>query len=346
MKTSILTVKTLLAKVKRANQLVSNSMIVPIIENLYFTNGKIISTDLHNHLVLDNSGFEGEFLIPAKQLAKVLAVLDKNAEIDLQTNSETFKTTLNVVGTNKTFTLVGENVCDFPPLPKCDLEIGNITGIDISNIAKALPYCSKDDLRPAMKCVNIGTDIVATDGHRMMFFPIDGKLSDLALVDSSSAKLLCDFTEAKVFKTSSHLSFVDKTETLICRIVDERYPQYAKALPQNNPIKITVPTKSIKETVKLALLSANSTTNQCVLNVFADKLNVSSNDLDFGTSFADTLDAKVLGVETTFTIGINGKFFLEYINQTDKDSITIKASMPNRAMILNGEHLIMPITLK
>lgn len=346
MKTTIITVKTLLAKVKRANQLVGNSMVVPIIENLHFTNGKIISTDLHNHLVIDNSGFEGEFLIPAKQLAKVLTVLDKNAQIDIKTNSETFKTTLNVVGTNKTFTLVGENTCDFPPLPKCETEIGNITSIDISNIAKALPYCGKDDLRPALKCVNIGTDIVATDGHRMMFFPIDGKLSDLALVDSSSAKLLCDFTEAKVFKTNSNLSFVDKTETLICRVVDERFPNYSQVLPISNPIKCTISVKEIKETVKLALLAANTTTNKLVLQMSQNCLNVSSEDLDFGTEFSDNLKANVLGVETDFTIGINGKFFLEYINQTNKDSITIEASMPNRAMILNGEHLIMPLMLK
>jgi len=346
MKTSIISVKTLLAKVKRANQLISNSMIVPIIENLRFVNGKIISTDLQNHLVLDNSGFEGEFLLPAKQLAKILAVLDKNAEIDIKTNPETFKTTLNVVGTNKTFTLGGDNIDDFPELPICDIEIGNITSTDISSISKALPYCGKDDFRPAMKCVHIGSDIVATDGHRMMFLPIDGKLSDLALIDSSSAKLLSEFTEAKVFKNKTHCQFVDKTEALICFNVSENYPQYSQAIPTNNPIKCVVSTKEIKETVKLALLAANTTTQQCVLKMSENCLNISSEDFDFGTEFADNLKAVVSGVEGSFSIGINGKFFLEYINNTDNDITTIEASMPNKAMILNGEHLIMPVTIR
>lgn len=131
---------------------------------------------------------------------------------------------------------------------------------DLSAIAGATPiaidckwlklladYCSKDTLRPAMCCVNVGLSesglrYVATDGHRLGILKT-GNASTYqdALISANICKMLPSlYATIEVYKSQGvvygRLTFAnDVTSLVVVRLQSERFPDFEAAIP-------TVPT--------------------------------------------------------------------------------------------------------
>jgi DNA polymerase III sliding clamp (beta) subunit (PCNA family) len=58
-----------------------------------------------------------------------------------------------------------------------------------------------------------------------------------------------------------------------------------------------------------------------------------------------TLPANVKGNEGLFEIGFNGTFLLEFAEDVKEEVLSFEFSAPNRAAIINGNRLVMPVML-
>jgi len=74
-----------------------------------------------------------------------------------------------------------------------------------------------------------------------------------------------DFNESNAF-----FSFGDVS--LICRLIDERYPDYRAVIPEENPNKLSINRSDFLNSVKRISIFGNKTTNQINIKITGSEL--------------------------------------------------------------------------
>lgn len=341
----------LLKQLSAINGVVSTNPIVPILENfLLALEGNLLTvtaSDLQTVMITEievESNEKGAIAIPAKLLLDTLRGLPEQP-ITLQVNAETFGT--EIISDNGRYKLSGENPIDFPKTPS----VNRGQSVDLSSsalgaaIANTLFATSTDDLRPAMTgvFVQMGTEnatFVATDGHRLVRYRRTDIRSDVdtsMIIQRKALNLLksclpSDDVPVKAEFTASNAFFSFGNIRMICRLIDERFPDYENAIPSNNPNSLTINRMDILSSLRRISIYSNRTTHQVRLKMSLNDLVVSAEDLDYSNEANERLMCEYNGDE--MEIGFNAKFLIEVLGNLTSKTITFELSAPNRAGLI------------
>lgn len=151
----------------------------------------------------------------------------------------------------------------------------------------------------------------------------------------------------------SNALFSFENYTLICRLIDGKYPNYEAVIPKENPNRLTMSRTQFLSSVRRVAIYANKTTHQIRLKVAGTELNISAEDIDYSNKADERLTCDYQGDD--MQIGFNSRFLTEMLNNLQSDDILLEMSLPNRAGILtpsdgleDGETvtmLVMPVML-
>jgi DNA polymerase-3 subunit beta len=139
---------------------------------------------------------------------------------------------------------------------------------------------------------------------------------------------------------------------LICRLIDERYPDYEAVIPKNNTNILTIDRSSFLNSLRRVVIFANKTTHQVRLKISGSELNISSEDIDFANEAHERLSCQYEGED--LEIGFNARFLIEMLGNLSGEEVNLEMSTPNRAGLLvpqtNNEKedvlmLVMPVML-
>lgn len=139
---------------------------------------------------------------------------------------------------------------------------------------------------------------------------------------------------------------------MICRLVDERYPDYENVIPVDNENNMTIDRVEFLSSLRRIAIYANKTTHQVRLKLTGSELQISAEDLDFSNEANERLSCEHDGED--IEIGFNAKFLVEMLNNIGSKQVTLKFSAPNRAGLIvpsdKGENedilmLVMPVML-
>lgn len=367
----IVSTSTLLKHLQIVNGASSSSTVLPILENFLFEikDGllTISATDLQTSMTTSlsvESKEEGRVAVPSKILLDTLKTLpdqpitfiidDNNFAIEISAGDGKYK-------------LSGENADDFPKIPVVDNASSlNVPAPVLSEaITKTIFAVSNDELRPAMTGVfcqlspqNI--TFVATDAHKLVRYTRNDCKADKAssfILPKKALTLLksalpnSDVNVAIDYNATSAFFKFDNIN-LVCRLIDERYPDYEAVIPANNPNKLIIDRALFLNTLRRVVIFANKTTHQVRLKINGSELNISSEDLDFANEAHERLSCQYDGED--LEIGFNARFLIEMLNNLNGEEVTLELSTPNRAGLLipqtNDENenvlmLVMPVML-
>src|SRR5690606_4357275 len=144
---------------------------------------------------------------------------------------------------------------------------------------------------------------VATDAHKLVRYrrtdigtekPLSIILPKKALTLLKSS-LPSDETVVSVNYNNTNAFFEFANIQLICRLIDERYPDYEAVIPQVNPNKLTVDRLLFLNTLRRVVIFANKTTHQVRLKISGSELNISAEDLDFANEAYERLNCQFEG---------------------------------------------------
>jgi DNA polymerase-3 subunit beta len=350
---------------------IANNPIVPILENFLLqldeTNLTITASDMQTVMVTEaqvESSDKGSIAVPAKLLMETLRSLPEQP-VTITIDEDTFGT--EIVTANGRFKLAGENPMDFPRAPEVNRNFSIELDSDVlgTAIANTIFATSTDDLRPAMTGVFVQLDtdhttFVATDGHRLIRYRREDVKSDnatnmilprkaLTLLKSS---LPSETLPVKAEFSNSNAFFSFGNIKMICRLIDERFPDYENVIPQNNPNHMKIGRAELLSTLKRISIYSNKTTHQIRLKVEDNNLEISAEDLDYSNEANEKLGCEYSG--EPIEIGFNAKFLVEMLSNLDTDNLTLEMSQPNRAGLIipddKGENedmlmLVMPVML-
>lgn len=341
----------LLKHLSTINGVIASNPIVPILENFLFQlekgNLTVTASDMQTVMITEfevDSRDSGSFAVPARLLLDTLRSLPEQP-IQINVDEETFGTEL--VTANGRYKLAGENPMDFPRVPQVNRNFSIEMDSDTlgSAIANTIFATSTDDLRPAMTGVFVqasetGTIFVATDGHRLIRYrreDVTSPNSTTMILPRKALNLLKSSLPGEILPvkaefSSSNAFFSFGNIKMICRLIDERFPDYENVIPQNNPNKMKIERTDLLSTLKRISIYSNKTTHQIRLKISANELVISAEDLDYSNEATEKLACEYDGDE--MEIGFNAKFLIEMLNNLSVKNISLEMSQPNRAGLI------------
>lgn len=340
----------LLKRLTMTGGAIGSNPVLPILEDFLFKiNNNILTiaaTDLETSIETSievMSDGDGVVAVPAKILLDTLKALPQQP-ITFSVNEENYG--IEITSAYGKYKLAGENGDDFPAIPQPD-GVDNLSvpsNTLMQSINKTVFATSNDELRPAMTGVFVQVEFnklifVATDAHKLVkytFQEIESEVSTSFILPKKALSLLkgalpAGDTVAVAFnKANAFFKFADTT--LVCRLIDARYPDYNAVIPVDNPNLLTLSRTDFQNSLKRIAIYANKTTNQVILNITGDSLTISAQDLDFSNEATEQLTCTYDGDD--LTIGFNAKFLIEMLGVLESDEVKMELSSPTRAGIL------------
>jgi DNA polymerase III subunit beta len=341
----------LLKQLTAINGVITTNPVVPILENFLFevSEGKLViyASDLQTSMITEISveaKEKGSIAVPAKILMDTLKNLPEQP-VAFTIDEDTY--TIEISSDNGRYKLSGENATDFPKVPS----VKDGYSVDVPSdvleraISSTIFAASNDELKPAMTGVFLGLNdtnatFVATDGHRLIRYRRVDVASDVnnnlilpkKALNLLKASLPSENTVVKIDFNASNAFFSFNNIRMICRLIDERFPDYENVIPVSNPNKLTIDRIELLNSLKRISIYANKTTHQVRLKIAGSELQISAEDLDFSNEANERLSCEYDGQD--MEIGFNAKFLIEMLNNLDSELVTINLSAPNRAGLI------------
>jgi DNA polymerase-3 subunit beta len=341
----------LLRQLSNINGVITTNPVVPILENFLFEIEKNILTvtasDLQTSMITEitvESKEKGSIAVPARILLDTLKNLP-DQPVTFSIDESTYS--IEISSDNGRYKLSGENATDFPKVPAVSNDFSSVISSDV--LARAVNNTifatSSDELRPAMTgvYVNLGeknTTFVATDGHRLVRYrraDIKSDNGNAIIIPRKALNLLkatlpAENTDVSIDFNMSNAFFKFGSIRMICRLIDERFPDYENVIPALNPIKMTISRTDLLGSLKRIAIYANKTTHQVRIKITGSELQVSAEDLDFSNEANERLSCEHEGED--IEIGFNAKFIIEMLSNLDTDQVKLNMSAPNKAGVI------------
>ena len=336
------------------SRVISSKSTLPILDNMLFnlseTRLTITASDLETTLItwveLENTEGIGIFAVPAKILIDTLKEFPEQP-LTFQVNNETFG--IEIFSENGKFSIPGYNGEDYPDQPQIDSNTARTVqmGHDVllSGINKTLFATADDELRPVMNgiLVELAPDeatFVASDAHKLVRYKrsdIKSEVESAFILPKKPAALLKNLLPKEDFNVKIEFddknAFVTMTNfTLICRLVEGKYPSYNSVIPTNNPNRLVLDRVEFYNTLRRVSVFSNQASNLVRLKITGNQLVVSAQDIDFSISAVERINCQYEGEE--MEIGFKSAFLLEILSNLSTSEVRVELSDPTRAGLL------------
>ena len=362
---------TLLKELQKLNGVISTSNTLPILDNFLFEieDGKImiIASDLETTMISEittESSSNGQITIPSKILIDTLKTFS-NQPLTFLVDEDTKG--IEISSENGNYKLAGQDAKEFPKVPELTSSSSFLipSTVLLNAINKTLFASGNDELRPVMSGVfcelsEESITFVATDAHKLVKHTrskISSNSNSSFILPKKPLSLLKNNidndSEINVEFNETNVRFLLDNITLICRLIDGKYPNYDAVIPKDNPNKLVINKDELLNSIKRVSIYASKTTHQIRLKIAGSQLQITSEDLDFANKAEERLTCSYEGED--IEIGFNSRFVIDMLNNIGSDQICLELSAPNRAGIilpLDGQEenedtlmLVMPVML-
>jgi DNA polymerase-3 subunit beta len=307
---------------------------------------------------------EGLIAIPAKILLEILKSLPEQPltfTIDKKTLG------VEISSDYGKYKLTGANGEDFPKTPALNgAKSLSISGDALSRaINKTLFAAGSDELRMNLTGLFLelkgdSVNFVATDANKLVRLTrkdVNPGVEGGILIPKKPLNLLKtalpnDETPVIIDYNRSNVYFTFGETRLICRLLEDKYPDYAAVIPQENPNIITISRMALLSSINRISIFASKTTYQVRFKVTGNELTISAEDIEMANEAVEKIPCEFEGND--MEIGFNAKFLKEMLSTLDGEQVQLCLSAPNRAgLVIPNENerdeditmLIMPMML-
>ncbi len=346
----------LLKQLQMVGSVIGSSNAIPIVVNFHFDiqEGKLVitGTDMETTLIselnIEAEGL-GKACVPSRLLMDILKTLpDHPITLNFGDDFSGADGQLEIVSDYGRYELSFLSADEYPKIEPLTDESHTLipAGILTTAIQKTLFAAGVDDMRPTMTGVffqltSDGLTVVATDAHKLVQYKhneITSAETAEFILPKKPLNILKNILansveEIKVSYNTKNCQFDFEGVTLICRMIDGRYPNYMAVIPQNNKAKLVISRELFMQSLRRVGLFANKTTAQVKMSLAGAEVHLSAEDLDFANSASERLSCDYDGSD--MEIGFSSKFLAEMLSNLEGENITMMLSSPNHAGLLH-----------
>ena len=345
---------------------------LPILSNILIEakNSKIriTATDLDiiysEDIPLQELKKEGSTTTSASILYDILRKLEPSAKVKISLQSQN---KLNLVSGNSIFNLLSIPPDNFPLLDedvgKKVFEVSSQQMLKLLNKTKI--SISSDETRHYLNGIYLHKtnsenksflSAVATDSHRLSFSSIEVDSStdftSIILPKKTIFQLISlleqNTSSIKISNNKSKIKFEMNIGVLISKVIDGRFPDYAKVVPGDNDKVLKIKSNEFKNSIGIVNAVSPDHKEGLKLTITKDSLKLSVNSPNSGDG-AKTISAKF--DSNDMSISFNSRYLVDIASQIENDSIVIilkDAGAPALIKDLsdkNSFHAVMPMKI-
>jgi DNA polymerase-3 subunit beta len=330
---------------KDASQITSHIYVEAIHDKvtLKATDGEIGLIITSSNMIIEH---EGSFTANGKKLLDIIRIL-KNDDIVF----ELFENNLNIKQNKSKFKLPTFNPQNYPSFPLIENK-PQIT-LDSINLIKSLKKISsaidnnnpKFELNGALLDIKTNeTKLVGTDTRRLSISTlITQNEQEFSLIIPKKAileiqKLFMD--QINIYYDETNLIIQNENYYFFTRLINGKYPDYARIIPSETKIKIILPKKEMLESIKMITTISHEI-----------KIKFNQESIIFNALTADNIEAKTelqihTGLNESFELNVNSKYLLDFIAQVEENEFQILLNESTLPFVLKDKEfitVIMPI---
>lgn len=347
----IVNTNQLLNKLQSVSGTIVSKPVIPILDHFLFdiTDKKltITGTDLETTMSTTmevQSDEDIRIAVPSKMCIDTLKELP-NQPVTFTISTD--KNTIELKSEFGRYKLVGQNADDFPKIPESNAEnsFSISSGVLSSSIAQTIFSSGNDELRLSLTGVYVqlfkdNAVFVATDANRLVKVErtdVKPGLETNFILPKKALNLLKsnlpqDDSATQVDFNDSNAFFTFGDVSLICRLIDERYPDYQAVIPEENPNRLTINRTEFLNSIKRSSIYGNKTTNQVNVKITGSELTIHAEDIDLSNEAVERLGCDYTGQD--MEIGFNARLLIEMLQNLSTSDIIIELSSPSRAGII------------
>ena len=344
----------LLGHLQTVSKVINTKNTLPILDNFLFkiegNTLEITASDLETTMIsrmrLENVSDEGAIAVPAKFLTDYLSKFsDQPLTFDIST--ETY--TVRINSETGESTIQGYEWEDFPSLPSLKEEMVSTirlpADVVLQGISKTVFATSEDEMRPVMTgiflemfadCINF----VASDMHRLSRYrrsDAQAEIEGTFILPKKPANMLKSVLAKE--QGLVEISFDDKNalfqltdHTLVCRLVEGKYPAYATVIPENNPNKLIIDRVELLGALRRVSMFTNQSSNLVRIELKGNQITVFAQNIDFSHAGQETLKCQYDG--DNMNIGFKANALADMIANLSSSDICFEISDPQRACLI------------
>jgi len=304
--------------------------------------GLLISTDKLNIIEKGSTTANG------KKLLDIIKIL-KDGEISLEVKNNI----LHINQINSKFKLPTFSHNEFPEFPlsndKARITIDSLTLID--SLKKITPAI--DNNNPKFELNGALIDIkenyinfASTDTRRLAIVTIENNGdSELSIIIPKKAIIEIQklfFNDIELYYDNTNLIIHSEQFTFFTKLINGKFPEYARIIPKEIANNLILPKATIIDSLKQI-----TTISTDVKITFLD------DTITFESLSDDNIEAKTqfnhpTGFKESFSIAINSRYILDFLNSINSSDFSIGLNEGNAPFILsdnNFKTIIMPIVI-
>ena len=280
---------------------------------------------------------EGSMCLPAKMLSAIVSRSDDDDTISLSADG-------TLVAAGSTYHLPPQDAADFPDLPAVTAK-GRQMALGAAGRA-ALACCSTDASKGLLAGVRVADGhVCATDGHRMLRWPVEGAAGVAVTLPAATVKLIGQ-EPAVIAADGAYATIVLPDCTLHSRILDGTYPDVAKLVPDSFKVQLTCDRHRLTRALERVAVIAEAHNSVVKLTATDGTLRI--------TAEADGRN----GIEQLRCIGpdahwaFNVRYLLDGLKVfRDCETVTLSGNTPTTPVVLTGNslnatYLVMPVQVR
>ncbi|TAL59215.1 MAG: DNA polymerase III subunit beta [Legionella sp.] len=343
---------------KKQSLAILSNFLLKVSEGRLFITATDLEIEISAHVACD-SAQTGSITVPAKKLIDIIRSLDENTvpKLVCENNLLTIK---NGRSSFKLTTLPAENY----PLSEdeCnDVEL-NLPRLVLLQLLQSTHFAmSQQDVRVFLNGLFLEFEpnlisAVATDGHRMA-------ISRYACANSGQNKLLLpkkgvqellrllgSITDENVLLAAgkSHFKLVSSQFVFLSKLIDARFPPYAKAIPREQDKQITIDCAAFKRSLSRIVILAHEKSKAVMLYLQSGQFTLIANNNEQEEA-EESLVAETQGEE--LKIGLNATYLLDVLNYFGDGPIRLSMSNTDSSILIeslqneNYQYIIMPMKI-
>ncbi len=360
------------AQLQTLSKVIANKSVYAILDCFLFeiADGKmkITASDGENMMVktipIEDTFVAGSFALPNRTILDAMKEIpDQPLTFDVNTEDLTVK----VLYQNGMYNLTASNANEYPVVKGVGDGASVVTidaSILVTCISRSMFATAQDEIRPVMNGVFFdltpeSLSIVTSDGHKLVrnrnysvksetptSFILPKKPANIlkAALDKAGGDVVIKYDDSNALITFGNGS-------LVCCLINGRYPNYNAIIPKNNPNQLTIDRRQLLSAIR-RILPFSGALQLIRFQLEPGKLELRSQDIDFAMGANEKLACTY--ANAPMAIGFKGGSLVEILSSLESDEVTIQLSDPIRAgLIMPAQQpeneeiiiLIMPILL-
>lgn len=304
---------------------------------------------------------DGAITVPARTFTDFI-----NSNTDERLNISTNQNSLTIISDSYKADIPGIAATEYPTIPTIEKGISFVVNRDelIRALKAVVIACALDEARPALAGVlwrggDKMLQLAATDSFRLAEYIIALPMTPEGLNVIVPARAINEFIrvisaenfdQVQVVINNNQIQLTIGDTTIISRLIEASFPEYAKIIPQTFVTDLVVNASEMSNALKVATVFSSAQANNVQLTIEDQTVRLQSVASQYGQEVS-AVNAEVMHhtEEKKLDITFNARYLNDVMTVAGPGKVIIKCSGATKPAVVvnpdlpNYQHIVMPI---